>query len=132
MYLEQYLLSLYRRAFSQKNSSVSPSTPSERVKSPPIIEKQMCTEVSGQDIKLKKEHPEFQFSQPLVPEDSFASSPKELRTANVRDQLLDSGIHRCHSELSQRSACPTRTTIENLDRALRSCHSQPLSYMEVA
>ncbi|OVA18623.1 protein of unknown function DUF547 [Macleaya cordata] len=130
VYLEQYLLSLYRRAFDRKTSSVSPSIMNERVKSPPVTEKRMIPEDTGLHVTAKREHSVVQFSQ-LVPQDLLVSPRKELNTNMVNDKLLDSGIHRCHSALSQRSTFSNRTpTMENLARAVRSCHSQPLSYME--
>ncbi|KAI3927260.1 hypothetical protein MKW92_022870 [Papaver armeniacum] len=130
VYLEQYLLSLYRKAFDQKVSSVSQPVMDERVKSPPITEKAIIHEDTGLRVTTKEEHT-VQFSK-VVPQDSLISPCKELYMTNTNERLLDSGIYRCHSALSQHSAFSNRTptTMDSIARAVRSCHSQPLSYLE--
>ncbi|KAE8701232.1 G2484-1 protein [Hibiscus syriacus] len=53
----------------------------------------------------------------------------------VGEKLLDSGVHRCHSTLSQRSAFPSWASPPDetlADKAVRACHSQPLSMLEYA
>ncbi|TXG59553.1 hypothetical protein EZV62_014126 [Acer yangbiense] len=128
VYLEQYLLSLYRKAFDQRISSVSP-TKAEILKSPlATTPRRRLFEVSASDISTKGENPALQSGCQLV------DNPwKESSAIGGEEKLLDSGVHRCHSTLSQRSAFPTRTSPEeSLGRAVRACHSQPLSMMEYA
>ncbi|KAL5819464.1 hypothetical protein ACOSQ3_023395 [Xanthoceras sorbifolium] len=128
VYLEQYLLSLYRKAFDQQISSVSP-TKDERSKSPLATPRRRLFEVSASDISTKGENSALQSDRQLV--DNLW---KESNCIGGEDKLLDSGVHRCHSSLSQRSAFPTRISppAESLGRAVRACHSQPLSMMEYA
>ncbi|XP_026456176.1 uncharacterized protein LOC113357110 isoform X2 [Papaver somniferum] len=128
VYLEQYLLSLYRKAFGRKVSSVSQPVMDERVKSPPITEKAIIHEDTGLRVTTKAEHTVQ--SSKVVP--SLISPCKELYMTNTNERLLDSGIYRCHSALSQHSAFSNRTptTMDSIARAVRSCHSQPLSYLE--
>lgn len=124
VYLEQYLLSLYRKAFDQQISTVSP-TKEERSRSPLATPRKVRpVEVSGSDTTSKIEKP------------TFPSLNDQLKEQNVfaeQDNLLDSAVHRCHSTLSQYSAFPIQTSPaeESVDKAIRACHSQPLSMMEV-
>ncbi|KAF8410618.1 hypothetical protein HHK36_003150 [Tetracentron sinense] len=134
VYLEQHLLSLYRKAFDQQISFLSPSTIDERLKSPSDTQKGMFVEVSGLDIPIKREISAVQFNHLNLPGDSLANPWKESNATASADKLLYSSIHRSHSSLSQRSACSTRTSppMEALAKAVRACHSQPLSMLEHA
>lgn len=127
VYLEQYLLSLYRKAFDQQISIVSPSK-DERLKSPLSIPLGRCMEVSEPDIMSKSE-----ISAMKSGFLSVDNPIKESSGIGGEEKLLDSGVHRCHSSLSQRSAFPARSSppADSLGRAVRACHSQPLSMMEV-
>ncbi|XVF59544.1 hypothetical protein PTKIN_Ptkin07bG0284700 [Pterospermum kingtungense] len=111
VYLEQYLLSLYRKAFDQKVSSISPSKRDERLKTDDASKIENSAAESGYHDNSWKE-------------------PCGIG----EEKLLDSGVHRCHSSLSQRSVFSKRTSPpdETLAKALRACHSQPLSMMEYA
>lgn len=126
VYLEQYLLSLYRKAFDQQISSVSP-TKVERLKSPLTTPRGRFREVSEPDFIPKGENPAIQSGCQTIDD--------QMQESNCvgEDKLLDSGVHRCHSSLSQHSAFPARSSppADSLDRAVRSCHSQPLSMVEV-
>ncbi|XVF17798.1 hypothetical protein REPUB_Repub10bG0155000 [Reevesia pubescens] len=126
VHLEQYLLSLYRKAFDQQVSSISPSKRDERLKSPVDTPRGRFLEVSRPDDASKVENLALQSGD----HDNSWKEPSGIG----EDKLLDSGVHRCHSSLSQRSVFPSRTspTDETLAKALRSCHSQPLSMMEYA
>ncbi|KAJ0076799.1 hypothetical protein Patl1_36314 [Pistacia atlantica] len=97
VYLEHYLLSLYRKKFDQRVSSLP--TMDERLKLATSTDEGM----EGNDIWGAQ-------------------------------KLLDSGIHRSHSSLSQRSACSIRTTppLKSLAKAVDSYHSLPLSMLEQA
>ncbi|GJV04229.1 mesocentin like protein [Tanacetum coccineum] len=103
-HLEQYLLSLYRKAFDQQISCPSPLRNDESVKSPLMTPRGKYLETCRADISLK-------------PDDVGMSEE-------------DSSVHRCYSSLSQHSMMSTETPTETLGKALRACHSQPLSMME--
>ncbi|CAL5333651.1 unnamed protein product [Camellia sinensis] len=96
VYLERYLLSLYRRTFDERVSFLS--TVDEKSKSKSAAHDWMLSEVSG---------------------------------ANT---IVDSGIHRSHSSLSQRSAHSFRTSppMGTLAEAVQSYHSLPLSMLQHA
>lgn len=128
VYLEQYLLSLYRKAFDQQKTSVSPSSKDERLKSPINTPRARIHKASRPDITSKRESSVAQTGCELL------DNPwKESNGIGGEEKLLDSGVHRCHSSLSQRSVYSTRTSppADSLSKALRACHSQPLSMMEV-
>lgn len=111
-HLEQYLLSLYRKAFDQQISCPSPLKNDESLKSPLMTPRGKYLETSRADISLKPDE-----------------DPKH--TIAEVDTHLDSNVQRCHSSLSQRSILSTETPTETLGKALRACHSQPLSMTEV-
>ncbi|KAL3526707.1 hypothetical protein ACH5RR_011363 [Cinchona calisaya] len=124
-HLEQYLLSLYRKAFDQQISSLSPSAKDERAKSPLTPPRRRRLEFSRSDITAERENLSGQDSQ-------FISNPSK-KTSGVGDEkLIVSSVHRCHSSLSQCSAVSNKISppAEPLGKALRACHSQPLSMME--
>lgn len=128
VHLEQYLLSLYRKAFDGQVCSVSPSTKDERLKSPLMTPRRRLLEISKPDMTSKGESSAVQSGR-LFRENLL----EEFKGIGAEEKLLDSSVHRCHSSLSQRSAFSTRAvpTDESLVKALRACHSQPLSMMEV-
>ncbi|MBA0590476.1 hypothetical protein Gorai_019181, partial [Gossypium raimondii] len=125
VYLEQYLLSLYRKAFGQQVSSLSPSKRDERLKTPVDTPKMRFSEVSGPDNESKVENS-------AILSDNHDNSWKEPNGIG-EEKLLDSSVHRCHSSLSQHSEFSGRTSpVETSAKAIRACHSQPLSMMEYA
>ncbi|MBA0770137.1 hypothetical protein Gotri_018809 [Gossypium trilobum] len=125
VYLEQYLLSLYRKAFGQQVSSLSPSKRDERLKTPVDTPKMRFSEVSRPDNESKVENS-------AVLSDNHDNSWKEPNGIG-EEKLLDSSVHRCHSSLSQHSEFSGRTSpVETSAKAIRACHSQPLSMMEYA
>lgn len=129
VHLEQYLLSLYRKAFDQQISSVSPPTKDERSKSAINTPRARILLASRPDIKSIWESPAVQSGSQILD-----NQCKELNGIGGEEKILDSGVHRCHSSLSQRSAFPTKTSppADSLGKALRACHSQPLSLIEYA
>ncbi|XP_041001197.1 uncharacterized protein LOC121246940 [Juglans microcarpa x Juglans regia] len=129
VYLEHYLLSLYRKAFDQQVSSVSPSAKDERLKSPINTPRGRIPQASSPDITSKRESSAIQSGCQLL-EDPV----KESNGIGGEEKLLYSGVHRCHSSLSQHPVFFTRTSppADSLDKALRACHSQPLSMTEYA
>lgn len=129
VHLEQYLLSLYRKAFDGQLSSVSPSKKDEQLKPTLTTPRSRSLEVSEPEMPSKRENLAVQSGG-----QSLENSWKGTNGIGGEENLFDSGVHRCHSSLSQRSAFLSRTSPpeECLSKALRSCHSQPLSMMEYA
>ncbi|TYH37951.1 hypothetical protein ES332_D12G076700v1 [Gossypium tomentosum] len=155
VYLEQYLLSLYRKAFDQQVSSISPSKRDERLKTPihtpSVRDERLKTPVntpSKKDERLKTpvHTPSGRFLEVPRLDDASKVDNSAVRSGYnenswkepidiVGEKLLDSGVNRCYSTLSQRSKFPSWTSPldETLaDKAVRACHSQPLSMMEYA
>ncbi|XP_069150034.1 uncharacterized protein [Solanum lycopersicum] len=126
-HLEQYLLSLYRKAFDQQVSSLSPPTKDDKLKSP-ISTPRRRLDFSNSDVILKREK-----STSRVDSQSELY-PRKENNCMVEDKINESGVHRSHSSLSQRSALSSRASPpeETLGKTLRACHSQPLSMMEYA
>ncbi|PPD69330.1 hypothetical protein GOBAR_DD33783 [Gossypium barbadense] len=113
VYLEQYLLLLYRKAFDQQVSSISLSKRDERIKTP-------------------LDSPRGRFSKVSRPDDVSKVENLAVRSSYCENPCEEPSVHRCHSSLSQHSVLSSRTSPldENLDRAIRACHSQPLSMTE--
>ncbi|OIW10982.1 hypothetical protein TanjilG_22789 [Lupinus angustifolius] len=140
VYLEQHLLSLYRKAFDQQLSSVSPSTKMETVKSaiktprpqfievskPEVLTKRGCSTVQPDSHELEtlqKEHNEYELE----------TIGKEYSGSRTEEKQLDSLVYRCHSSLSQSSAfARAYPPAEPFTKPLRACYSQPLSMMKYA
>lgn len=131
VYLEQYLLSLYRKTFDRQISSVT--TVNDRLKSSSTAHKLMFQEVSGDNMISKTENSVSHSGHLSSPRVSFDNPPKECNDIWGAQKLLDSSIHRSHSSLSHRSTCPTRTSpsMQILAKAIDSYHSLPLSMLEV-
>ncbi|XP_024978358.1 uncharacterized protein LOC112515682 [Cynara cardunculus var. scolymus] len=127
-HLEQYLLSLYRKAFDQQISCPSPLRNDESLKSPLMTPRGKYLETCRADISLKPENP----ADPAIFPSEINSWKDVNEGTGEDDLLLDSGVHRCHSSLSQHSILSMETPAETLGKALRACHSQPLSMMEYA
>ncbi|XP_044469458.1 uncharacterized protein LOC123198761 isoform X2 [Mangifera indica] len=129
VYLEQYLLSLYRKAFDQQIPCISPTTKDEISRAPLATPRGRFVKDSEPATTPKREIPSIQSGCYLVD-----SQCKKSNGIEAEDKLLESGVQRCHSSLSQHSAFPTRSSppTESLGRAVRACHSQPLSMMEYA
>ena len=93
---------------------------------PEVLAKRGSSAVQFNDHELdtrQKEHNGHELETPR----------KEYNVSQPEEQLLDSGVYRCHSSLSH---CPAFTTTESptaesVSKSLRACHSQPLSMMEV-
>lgn len=127
MHLEQYLLSLYRKAFDGPVSSVSPPTKDESINSPLTTPRARLLDASKAGLTLKRESSAVQSGC-----QSLENPWKESNGIGGEEKLLDSSVHRCHSSLSQRSAFSTRASPpgDSSAKAVRYCHSQPLSMME--
>ncbi|EYU44320.1 hypothetical protein MIMGU_mgv1a0045102mg, partial [Erythranthe guttata] len=115
-HLEQYLLSLYRKAFDQqKASTLSPSKKDESTKASLATPRRRRLDFSRSDVS------------------SSATKLPPKPDENIPFQ--DSVTKRSHSSLSQRtSVLPNRTEpqTEPFGKTLRACHSQPLSMIEYA
>ncbi|XP_039130241.1 uncharacterized protein LOC120266668 [Dioscorea cayenensis subsp. rotundata] len=123
MHLEQYLLSLYRKAFDQQ-STLSPASIGEKSKQMLRSKARAFQEVAGAN-NLFEGGKQGSVSQRI-------HHPRNLSTdfANVAgDTFAGPGVHRCHSALSYRSARMSPPPA-NLTRVLESFHSQPLTYLE--
>ncbi|KAJ8764297.1 hypothetical protein K2173_006037 [Erythroxylum novogranatense] len=127
VYLEQYLLSLYRQAFDQKTSAASPSHKNETAKSTASTPKGRLLDVPRPGLTLRRGSPHV-----LSNFGSRDNLKKEFSGIRGQENPLDSSVHRCHSTLSQRSTFSTRNSppAEFLGRTARVCHSQPLSMIE--
>ncbi|GMI68870.1 hypothetical protein HRI_000556300 [Hibiscus trionum] len=104
-----------------------PFPPDERLKTPVDTLRGRFLEFSGPDDASKLEKSAAQCG---YPENSW-KEPIGI----VGEKLLDSGVHRCHSTLSQRSVFPSWTSPPDkslADKAVRACQSQPLSMLEFA
>ncbi|GFP80979.1 hypothetical protein PHJA_000241200 [Phtheirospermum japonicum] len=110
-HLEQYLLSLYRKAFDQQIPSLSPKK-NGGLKSP---------------LTTTPRRRRLDFS-----DITTSAPPKAEAQILSEERFLESSVQRSHSSLSQRTSLPNRADPpdEALGRAVRTCHSQPLSMME--
>ncbi|XP_062212532.1 uncharacterized protein LOC133913403 isoform X2 [Phragmites australis] len=131
--MEQYLLTLYRKAFEQQAPTFSP--PDRRESSKPsvssqfgqlresAIDKKPCKSRGDAAIRSSYPPPHKKWNDPLT--DCCASA--------CADRAIDSDVLRCQSALSYRGICSSRilpSEDDSLARALRSCHSQPFSFLE--
>ncbi|GMJ07951.1 hypothetical protein like AT2G23700 [Hibiscus trionum] len=127
VYLEQYLLTLYRKAFDQEVSSISPSKRDERLKTPVDIpskmDKRLKTPVDSPSkryelLKMPVDAPSKRFLESSGPDDASKVENSAVRSGYhensrkepigiVGEKLLDSGVHRCRSSLSQHSLFPS-------------------------
>lgn len=114
VYLERYLLSLYRKTFDQQISSELSVAPGQAV-----TPENSNTVTYSDDL--------------MSPRNSIVKPLKECNDIVEQQQLLDSSIHRTYSSLSQRSTCSTRTSprMKSRAKAVDSYHSLPFSMLEV-
>lgn len=133
--MEQYLLTLYRKAFEQQQapafsppdrreaSKPSVSSRSGQLRETPMAMKSSCK--SRGDAALRSSYPPAhkKLNDPLA----------DCCTSARFDRVVDSDVLRCQSALSYRGVCSSRilpSEDDSLARALRSCHSQPFSFVE--
>ncbi|XP_073030286.1 uncharacterized protein [Primulina eburnea] len=132
VYLEKYLLAMYRRNFAKRLSSL-----------PTVDEHQKADSRTVGSLVL--EVPRTNLGS--ASEDSFIKCSKSVKDGNRgghlrwkcddiwgAESLVDSGIDRSHSSLSQYSASSFRTSppFEAVAEAVDSYHSLPLSMLERA
>ncbi|KAL0461506.1 UNVERIFIED_CONTAM: hypothetical protein Slati_0038200 [Sesamum latifolium] len=126
--LEKYLLSLYRKAFDQRISSLSPSKKDEEFESPLATPSRRCLDFSRSDMTTVREKfaPEAE-TRIMTGSSEEANSPSE-------EKLIDSVAQHSHSSLSRHSALVNRTSLPahaSVKAVLRACQSQPSSMIEV-
>ncbi|XP_072951846.1 uncharacterized protein [Typha angustifolia] len=127
MHLEQYLLSLYRKAFDQQISALSP-TGKDSSKQPSRFQ-------SGQFQETPKLDNSSKGGKPAVKPNHLKLPKKQIDPDMERSSVLLSekqegpSVQRSHSSLSQRAVSSARISPSegSLARALRSSYSQPLS-----
>lgn len=118
VYLEKYLLSLYRRTFNQQVSSFS--TMDDRLES--YIEPNNV---------IEGEHSCIHSDNIVSPETLFDNQSKGRNVVEEPEKL--SHLHRSNSSLSQRSLGSSRnySLSKYMAKAVDSYHSFPLSMLEV-
>ncbi|XP_027355352.1 uncharacterized protein LOC113865166 [Abrus precatorius] len=130
VYLEQYLLSLYRKRFDQQISSLS--TKERRLDLASDINQGTST-APGSGAIYDKEISVVHSSHHISPSNSADFQIKECNNQLEPETVLDSSIHRCHSALSQQTTCSIEASPVNIEtKALDSYHSLPLSMLEQA
>ncbi|XP_060194227.1 uncharacterized protein LOC132623487 isoform X1 [Lycium barbarum] len=122
--LEQYLLSLYRKAFDQQISSMSPPTRDDKLKSLTNTKIRRCLEFSKSDTTVRRENSCAQ------PDSKSVSNPCKETTSTTEDKVRECEAHRSRSSLTQHSVRSNREAIPG--KALRACQSQPSSMMKYA
>ncbi|XP_018627456.1 uncharacterized protein [Nicotiana tomentosiformis] len=114
MYLEKYLLSMYRRTFSKRLESLS------------MKDERKFSEVKEQNGKSKEN--QMTSTSPILP--NFSNPIKEC---DDTQKLVDSTILRCHSSLSHAAfSFRASPSVAALAEAVDSYHSLPLSMLEHA
>ncbi|EOX97229.1 Uncharacterized protein TCM_006317 isoform 3 [Theobroma cacao] len=129
-YLEKYLLSLYRKNFDKRFSSLT--TVGEVLRRTSVAHKEMFPEVQAHYIMSDKENLATQSSDLETSRNSIGNPPKECSDIWGAEKLLDSSIHRSHSSLSQRSAFSVTSPQKTVAKAVDLYHSLPLSMLEQA
>ncbi|MED6193319.1 hypothetical protein PIB30_018065 [Stylosanthes scabra] len=118
VYLEQHLLSLYRRRFDQQITTLST--------------KERRLEVASDTERGTTSDKETTVST-SNDNNSTSCEVKECYNQLVPDTILGSSVHRCHSELSQRTVCLVEASPEHIkSKTLDNYHSLPLSMLEQA
>ncbi|XP_074309122.1 uncharacterized protein LOC141643733 isoform X1 [Silene latifolia] len=141
--LERYLLSLYRKAFDQQISSVSPAAKDQHISSiSPAAKLERISSITSKNKKPPLITPRRLFldedaadTATMVKTSVPHEAPKRLSDTKkepIEDKSLDSSVLRCHSTLSHRTTLTTRPSPDSVAKALRACHSQPLCMSEYA
>ncbi|CAN6202918.1 unnamed protein product [Urochloa humidicola] len=139
-HLEQYLLTLYRKAFEQQQQQQGATFQSSDVH---VHREAPKLSVSSRSMQLDETpkakaairrggDPMLHYScPPLSKERNGAVDDSSPSTCPRRTTDFDHGL-RSQSALSFRGVCSSRIspTEDSLARALRSCHSQPFSFLE--
>lgn len=134
VYLERYLLSLYRKIFDQQVStslSAKDEKVDERIRMSSITHKETFPVFPTTDIVSVKNNNYTNDANHLSSlQDGIGNSTREWNGSWGPAKMTDCGIHRCHSSISHRSTgnSPPTTSIA---RAADLYHSLPLSMLEV-
>ena len=132
--MEQYLLTLYRRAFEQQAPAFSP--PDHREVPKPSVSSRfghLRDTASAKKPCKSRGDAELRSSYPL-PQMKRNDTLTDRSTSTRFDKAVDSDVLRCQSALSYRGVCSSRilpSEDDSVERALRACHSQPFSFQEV-
>ncbi|KAL6010194.1 hypothetical protein ACLOJK_000625 [Asimina triloba] len=100
-YLEQLLLSLYRRASDQQIASSSPSNINERSRSTLKSKARLFQEVRRLDIKPRRESPAVRSGRMVSPHAPINSSGEDLSDTKSIKKLQMPSIQRSQSSLTQ-------------------------------
>ncbi|KAL5975707.1 hypothetical protein ACLOJK_020033 [Asimina triloba] len=134
-YLEQLLLSLYRRASDQQIASSSPSNiDDERSRSTLKSKARLFQEAKRLDIKPRRESPAVRSGRMFSPHAPINSSGEDLSDTRSIKKLQMPSIQRSQSSLTQCSVCSNRISSpkKNPGPSKRGHLSQPLSLLEEA
>ncbi|KAE9616533.1 putative ternary complex factor MIP1, leucine-zipper [Lupinus albus] len=130
VYLEQYLLTLYRKIFDQQISSL---TTEERRSEIASDTNKGTSAVPGKGAVYDKEISVLHSSHLISHSNSADFQLKECNDQMELESVLDSCVYRCHSELSQRTVCSIEDSSVNIKtKAVDYYHSLPLSMLELA
>ncbi|KAJ0981787.1 hypothetical protein J5N97_010042 [Dioscorea zingiberensis] len=132
MYLEQHLLSLYRRAFDQQICTSSLSTVDERSKQLLSSLSGPPQEVAKPDVSSMRGDSAVQPNRTVLPRKSFTNSSYGACFVGYQQKLHGHGFNRSHSSLLHHSSFSARMSpaAENLRGCPRECYSQPLSPLD--
>ncbi|OEL25106.1 hypothetical protein BAE44_0013876 [Dichanthelium oligosanthes] len=136
-HLEQYLLTLYRKAFDQQQQQAPTSRSSDAHREAPKLSVSSRSAQLDETPKTKAPirrggDPMLHHSCPPISKGrNGAVDDSSPSTCPRRTTDFDHGL-RSQSALSFRGVCSSRIspTEDSLARALRSCHSQPFSFLE--
>lgn len=130
VHLEQYLLSLYRGAFEQQIPNVIPTSLESAINQPLIPQSAPFPAAASHDISFRKVEPAVH--------STHHSIPPRMSANNLHSQVSsvagpEKQIHRSLSSLARNSICSDKNSIaaKHVSRALRVCHTLPLSFLEV-
>jgi hypothetical protein len=122
--LEKHLLTLYRKAFEQQLSPVNSACDAENNKQPARSFSGILSEASVLSFSTPRKHQPVQSSRMVLARKSTpAASTSEASSEKMN-------IGRSHSSLLHRSV-RVSPSANNLARALKPCHTSPLSFVEV-
>uniref|UniRef100_A0A804R9B6 Electron transporter n=1 Tax=Zea mays TaxID=4577 RepID=A0A804R9B6_MAIZE len=121
--LEKHLLTLYRKAFEQQLSPVNSACDAENNKQPARSFSGILSEASVLSFSTPRKHQPVQSSRMVL-------ARKSTPTASTSEASSEKiNIGRSHSSLLHRSV-RVSPSANNLARALKPCHTSPLSFVE--
>ncbi|KAG2553637.1 hypothetical protein PVAP13_9KG538326 [Panicum virgatum] len=121
--LEQHLLTLYRKAFEQQLCPVNSSCDMENDRQPARSFSGILSEASEFDFSTPRKHQLVQSSRMVL---ARKSTPTTSTSETSHEKT---NIGRSHSSLLHRSV-RVSPSANNLARALKPCHTSPLSFVE--